>query len=344
MTSPPPPMTTTDDAATAGLTDPDIDVVLAGYVRQMARFEEAALLVERRLRRELRANAIRSLLSSRAKHPEDLREKLTRKRTDSRYVLSALRDEIDRIVTDLAGCRVMVYQRTDVEKVRRLVREAFELAPVEGNDEAHDKATGYWAHHLLVHITDLERASLRNTICEIQITALGSHVFNELEHDVAYKAHGVPPSAAEEEALKDLRAAARLVDRAAERLLFERAETVATSTAPLRDAEDLQYALEQAAGRKLHGEFLRLFRFLDGLAESLTAQVAVGLAGPDVMAQGAKIAAELGLEPDDDVVCVALGIHRSYPDEIERFVRSLRGRATLLKKAVETAAERRQRP
>src|SRR5258708_17372780 len=96
------------------LEDLEIDALVQSYIHQMALFEEAALLIEQRLRSELRANAVRALLSSRAKHPEDLRAKLQRKRADPRYAASALHERMDFVVTDLAGCRALVYQEPDV--------------------------------------------------------------------------------------------------------------------------------------------------------------------------------------------------------------------------------------
>lgn len=73
----------------------------------MARYENVARHVEQRLRREFRAAAIPVLLSSRAKHPEDLREKLRRRNAanDSRYQYEPLVRDVNQIVTDVAGCR-----------------------------------------------------------------------------------------------------------------------------------------------------------------------------------------------------------------------------------------------
>ena len=328
-----------ENAAPTHLSDPDIELVAVSYTRQMARFEDAALVVEQRLRRELRANAVRSLLSSRAKHPDDLRGKLRKKRNDARYVLARLLDRIDDVVTDLAGCRVLVYQPSDIEKVRRVILAAFDLASVTGSDELHDKSSGYRARHLLVEVPESEeRQSLRGTFCEIQIATLGAHVFNELEHDIAYKEHGVPPGDAEAEALRDVQAASRLLDRTAERLLLERGEAVTKQTVPLRDSEDLQLLLERLAGRKLHGEFDRLFRFLETFFESLTAAAVDELGGADLITEGRARAENLGIEEADDVTCMALALHGKYPGQLESFVKSQRGRSTLFKQAVEKAA------
>ncbi|MEO8846226.1 MAG: hypothetical protein ABI704_31935 [Kofleriaceae bacterium] len=112
------------------LTEPQIDVIVQRYVREMARFERTASVVADRLRRELRAEGyLRYLLSFRAKHPDDLREKLRRKsdERDARYTFEALSAEIGEVVTDLAGCRVVVYTTPDEERVSALVRRIFAL-------------------------------------------------------------------------------------------------------------------------------------------------------------------------------------------------------------------------
>lgn len=68
------------------LTEPEIERLVLQYTREMARYEKAAEIVANRLRRELRAEArLRHLISFRAKHPDDLHEKLRRKAMDPRY-------------------------------------------------------------------------------------------------------------------------------------------------------------------------------------------------------------------------------------------------------------------
>jgi ppGpp synthetase/RelA/SpoT-type nucleotidyltranferase len=153
------------NAVPTPLTDPEIDILVGRYVDAMARYEETARLVEDRLRRALRANVVRALLGSRAKHPEDLRDKLARKRSDERYRFSILDARMNEVVTDLAGCRVMVYRFSDVENVERIVREALEVSSLPGSFERHRKESGYRASHFLVRIGDeVDRLSLRGAI------------------------------------------------------------------------------------------------------------------------------------------------------------------------------------
>jgi len=326
----------------SSLTDPEIDRIITDYQPRMARYEEAAVLIEGRLRRELRAHAIRAVLSSRAKHPEDLREKLTRKRLDERFSYANLSRSLETVVTDLAGCRVLVYRLEDQTKTVELLRRTFAIAPLDNAVEHHDKLSGYRAHHVLLRLSeDEERIALRGAVCEVQIVAFGAHVFNELEHDIGYKDKHCPPTNAEKEILDDLRCAARLLDRAAERLMVERGEAVARQTRMLTSAEDLQLVLERAAGRKLQGEFDRLFRFLNTVLEPLTAASVASLGDIDaLLKQGAERAAAARLGAVDDVVSIALALIDRFELELRETVRSQRGRPTLFKKSVEQYLDR----
>lgn len=326
------------------LTDPEIEILIGRYVREMARYEEAARLVEDRLRHELRAHAIRALLSSRAKHPEDLRRKLARKRGDARYTFAALDRAMNGVVTDLSGCRVMVYRRSDVDKVEHVVRAALDVADVPEAVEHHDKPSGYRATHILVRIGETEeRMSLRGAVCEVQIVSLASHVYNELEHDIRYKGHDRPPSPAESALLEDVLHAARLLDSSAELLLNERSASLDKQRARLNDAEELRFALEHAAGRPLRGEFGRLFKLLDTALQPLTAGTLADLGPVDqLLDRGHERAQRLGIEETDDVVLLALALFDEYADEFSQVVREQRGRATFLKKAILRAAEQRE--
>ena len=95
-------------------------------------------------------------------------------------------------------------------------------------------------------------------------------MFNELEHDIGYKDHDAPPTSPELEELDDVRCGVRMLDRSVERLLIQRADSIRKQKVPLKDAEELQFALEQAVGRRLTGEFARLFRLLGSVVDPLT--------------------------------------------------------------------------
>ena len=150
------------------LTEDQIGRVIDTYRLQMARYEAAARFVEQRLRREFRAAALPVLLSSRAKHPEDLREKLRRRAADGdpRYEFELLMSDVNRIVTDVAGCRAIVYDPRLEMPAAQVVQRAFVLE--QDPDEVHRKPSGYRATHLLVPLVHAEvDASIRDAVSKV---------------------------------------------------------------------------------------------------------------------------------------------------------------------------------
>lgn len=92
------------------LTDPEIESLVAQHWHELARFEKTATFVAEEISRRAREEALRHLLSFRAKHPDDLRGKLARKRDDDeRYAFANLRRDLCAVVTDLAVCRLVAY-------------------------------------------------------------------------------------------------------------------------------------------------------------------------------------------------------------------------------------------
>lgn len=79
--------------------------------------------------------------------------------------------------------------------------------------------------------------SIRDVICEVQITSIASHVFNELEHDIRYKMKGVEPGEQVRRNLEDLQHASRLLDNVVERLQDKRAREVDRSKKTIDDTE-----------------------------------------------------------------------------------------------------------
>lgn len=157
----------------ADLIEDAIERAVAHYVREMGRYEEAARIVERRVRCELRCRRIGALVSSRAKHPDDLRRKLHRKWKDRRASVEQLDRDVGAVVTDLAGCRVLTYRPTDVARVEVAVLEVLRPPEREGWLERHAKPSGYRATHILVQIDgNEERLWVRGAVCECRLHLL----------------------------------------------------------------------------------------------------------------------------------------------------------------------------
>ena len=83
------------------------------------------------------------------------------------------------------------------------------------------KPNGYRATHRLVIAPDTpDDLSIRGAICEVQITTLAAHLYNELEHDIAYKEDRGEHTTSTEHALRrELLGASLIADRLAKLLL-----------------------------------------------------------------------------------------------------------------------------
>ncbi|MBI5489203.1 MAG: hypothetical protein HY905_17845 [Deltaproteobacteria bacterium] len=320
------------------LTEPQIDATVERYVLELARYERVAEIVADQLRRELRAGQQRHLLSFRAKHPEDLREKLRRNRDDPKYAYVLLARNINDVVTDLAGCRVVVYDPEASKQVDAIVQDRLPHAGRPDDREIHDKPSGYRAIHHLVRLgAGPEMLSVGGAICEIQICSVAAHLFNELEHDIRYKPVATPVGADETELLEQLLSVTHLTDSMVRHLERHRREEVHRRTAPLADPGELRYALEQLAGRPLRGDFVRLYRLLRVVFEPLTSAVLESKGSVrQALQRGETAARDRNLDIVDDVIFFALGIM-----EVHRLVRqfhavaqSWRGPDTALKLAL----------
>lgn len=317
------------------LTPLDIESLVNRYREAMVRYEEAALAVESRIRREMRAEAVRVLLSSRAKHPEEVRAKLVRKGSgDNPPTLAQVEQGLNRVLTDLAGVRVIVYDPGDEARVFDLARRKLPL--VGGSEERkHSDERRYRAHHLLVEIDEsFDRPSILGTVVEVQVAAIASHVFNEIEHDIVYKDKGVEAGQEVRSLLDEVYWASRLLDVAVHRLVEARLRSIADATEPLREAAELRRVLERRCDRVLTGDFVRLFQLLNAVSPSLTVSAVEALGDPRTAIEHGKAALGLAAE---DVTGYAVGVAESDPDLDSLFriiARSWRGPASELKRAI----------
>lgn len=316
------------------LTEPQIEALVTQYRREMARYEKAAQHVADRIHREARAATLKHLVMFRAKHPDDLAGKLRKKAADPRYVPERLRAAMDTIVTDLAGCRVLLYESGDVPRVADIVRRVLPLRrDIAGYDERHEKPSGYRATHLLVGVEEAaETLSFQGAVCEVQVTTVAAHLFNELEHDVGYKDHGVAPTTDEREAMANLRDLTATLDRVAGAALRLRAGNVKAHTRTADTPDALRYALEQDAGRPLQGDFVRLYRLLTSLYDAVPVEALLGLRAR--LDAGDATAKALGLGEVDDVIRFTLAMRPADLRESRDIVSTWRGPRSPLKTAI----------
>lgn len=331
------------------LTALQIDELVAQYRREMARYEKTAALVGEKLRRELRSAGIKHMVSHRPKHPDDLAKKLKKKAKEKPdvYCLENLRRNLNDVVTDLAGCRVIVYWSSDEQEVVRRVQATFAQPAREDAEPSVRRGldTAYWATHVLVHpyapSDERDDLTIDEAICELQIVTVAAHLYNEIEHDIAYKVkmRGGPADEAEKQILDELRGVARVADRLVDELMKHRRDRDDDATRVISDEEELRYAFQRIAGRAVAGEFARLLRILEQVVERVTVETLRRLGSMDAIIAAGR--AQLGAAADDfdEVSLYAVGLRGTFSDEIDAVVERWRGPRTSIRRALDLARE-----
>lgn len=323
------------------ITQGEIEVVVGHYREAMARYEEAATVLEHRLRRELRAAAIKTLVLSRAKHPDEVRQDLEYQRAsddpaEPELTYTKLNSDLNRTITDLSRATVIVYHPIDEQAAFEMILRRFPLADVPNPIEhQEDRQRGSRA---LVEIDEsFDRPSLRGSIVEVKVASISSHIFNELGADIGFAHSGEQPEHVAE-GIEDLMYLSRLTDRAVHRLLEARRTRLFDPHEPLEDPVDLRHALEQMVGHTLTGDFQRLFRLLGTVIHPFTAGALAALGSPEKrLEQGVRIATGLGLHEtggDDDVLCYTLSLMETFGPEFQELASHWRGPNNDIKNAI----------
>ncbi|KGQ02609.1 hypothetical protein BBAD15_g12179 [Beauveria bassiana D1-5] len=187
-----------------------VEDFMESYERQFDFWARLAHLAEKQCRRALNDNGIPAIISSRAKRPDRLRDKLLKRVEEKDY-----KDHKDILndVVDLAGVRVALYFPSQESQVASLLRGLFvlkklitippsttgkndiQLALITSGHNAYtytNQFSGYRATHLRVKLRpDGMAMEEQNRYCssmiEIQVASLLMHAWSEVEHDLAYK-------------------------------------------------------------------------------------------------------------------------------------------------------------
>jgi ppGpp synthetase/RelA/SpoT-type nucleotidyltranferase len=170
------------------LTDDLIAAAVDRYRRESDRYAKLVDLVANAARELVADNAIPATVQARVKDPDRLRDKL-RKYSEQYDSI----DEVFEKMKDLAGVRIATYVESDRERVaievaRRFQGPGGDDVPIVVKDGPD---TFYRATHCQVSLTDDDLGpgyeNLVDDSCEVQICSLLAHVWNELDHDLAYK-------------------------------------------------------------------------------------------------------------------------------------------------------------
>ena len=208
------------------------------YEERRCHYTLRATRAEQTCREILANHHIPAIVSSRAKCPIRLRQKLEDRDAELHYSTEA---EIYSNIVDLSGVRIAVYLPSHVQKVSRLLQHAFiaqlikvyspspkpvaqHLIPeiqhradvskepfaLPGVRVQHiTRPTGYCATHLHVYLKpetpggERDRAGARAQV-EIQLTSLLMHSWSEVEHALVYKSVNGKSSEEEAEILNEV--------------------------------------------------------------------------------------------------------------------------------------------
>lgn len=169
-----------------------IEEFLEQYNRQYDFYSELAKIGSSLLEHELEKRGIKAIVSSRAKRPDRLKDKLEQRNSAKPYrKVSEVFDDI----VDLAGVRVALYFPSDRGLVDEIVSELFKVNkrkvfPEKTHKPKFEKRfSGYWASHYRVNIKEIpkSRSRYKSAIFEIQVASVLMHAWSEVEHDLVYK-------------------------------------------------------------------------------------------------------------------------------------------------------------
>ncbi|MDQ2861087.1 MAG: RelA/SpoT domain-containing protein [Pseudomonadota bacterium] len=182
-----------------------IKEAVARYERERDRYLKLSARVADICRVDIvEANVIRAHVTSRAKSARSLEGKLRRfSRNPGKDIQTV--DAVFAQIGDLAAVRVATYRPEDQERVVGEICKLFsgpDAVDVAVDRKDKLKEGGFYrATHCQAALRDEELVgtyeNLKGTSCEIQICSMMAHVFNEVEHDIAYKPEGGGPGGAE---------------------------------------------------------------------------------------------------------------------------------------------------
>ena len=194
------------------------------YTREIDRYIKLTRTVEEICTRNLvQSGGLQANITARTKSPFSFGKKLHRllKRREKSEWNSV--DDIFNNLSDFSGVRIALYSESDTKFVIERLKELFELPPkkVDPKDKFPlGKGSYYKAVHCQVGLKDLtdRQSNLLGLTCEIQICSMMCHVWNEIEHDIAYKPFG-ELSDFEKKSLQELGALTRQGDKIIQTLI-----------------------------------------------------------------------------------------------------------------------------
>ncbi|MEQ9903986.1 GTP pyrophosphokinase [Pectobacterium aroidearum] len=174
--------------------DDVISSFMERYNKEFDFYLNLSKIVEDDIRAKLHSFGVRAIVSSRAKSPKRLRDKIINRNLVRSYPSV---ENIYSDIVDLAGVRVAIYFPGDMSKVEEIISTEFDIEGepktfpekkkrAGGNSTYNKVFSGYAAKHFRVKMKGEGRYA-NNYPVEIQVASVLMHAWSEVEHDLVYK-------------------------------------------------------------------------------------------------------------------------------------------------------------
>jgi putative GTP pyrophosphokinase len=180
------------------------------YQTNIDRYEEVLEEFKRHTTELLKASSLQVSLKARVKSFDSYYRKYLKRLQENGYAADAVK------LHDLLGVRIVCPFIEDLEQVKRVLRERFEIVETEEkNYEQTFKEFGYRSTHIIVKLpfqTDIRFPLPEEPVCEIQLRTLLQDAWAEVEHELIYKSEFTPFDEALKRKLAALNATLTLSD------------------------------------------------------------------------------------------------------------------------------------
>lgn len=168
-----------------------IEEFIKQYNKEFDYYQKLSQIVANKLEDQLFQRGIKAIVSFRAKKPERLLDKLSKRNETKKY--RKIQDIFDDIV-DLSGVRVSLYFPSERELLDEIINDIFDVSfkkdfPNEAHKPKYEKRfSGYWASHYRIKLKDeILTKRYKEDTTEIQVASVLMHAWSEVEHDLVYK-------------------------------------------------------------------------------------------------------------------------------------------------------------
>lgn len=183
-----------------------MEIFINQYHREYDFYNAASLLAAQLIEAQLLSKGIRAIVTSRAKNPSRLHDKIIKRTIEEKKNYENL-DDIYNDIVDLAGVRIALYFNSERDEIEQIINDIFIIHKVK-EFPTEGKSQGYKAIHyrgtIKVNALTEQQHRYSKANVEIQVASLLMHAWAEVEHDIVYKPLQGRVSEAEQEALDEL--------------------------------------------------------------------------------------------------------------------------------------------